>query len=208
MSIEPALLVARAQRVLAVPASVTLSLNGDKLVGTGSAPASWVAHAESLAPAIAGIGSVDFSRVSPGLPAELGAIVSDVESAHAFFAAGSDSLDAAALATTASVAKKIEALVASAAANHYDVTVGVVGRADPSGAETDNLSLSRRRALTVRERLVSLGVRPSRLTADGVGSNDPLTADSPAERARLNRSASFVVRAQPTASVNGAERSR
>jgi outer membrane protein OmpA-like peptidoglycan-associated protein len=146
--------------------------------------------------------------VSPGLPTELGEIVSEVERAHAFFAAGSDSLDATALATVASVAKKIEALIASAAANRYDIVVGVVGRADPTGAETNNLALSRRRALTVRERLVSLGVRPSRLTVDAVGSNDPISADSPAERARLNRSASFVVRAQPTASDNGAERAR
>ena len=208
LSTEPALLVARARRVLSAPASVTLSLNGDHLVGAGRAPASWVARAESLAPAIAGIGAVDFSRVSPGLPAELGTIVGEVESTHVFFAAGSDSLDSAALTATASVAKKIEALIAAAAANRYDVSVGVVGRADPSGAETNNLSLSRRRALAVRERLVSLGIRPARLTSNAVGSNDPLTADSPAEHARLNRSASFVVRAQPAASGSGAERSR
>jgi hypothetical protein len=194
--------------VLTSPDDVTLSVNGDTLVGAGRAPASWIARAEALAPALVGIGSVDFSRVSPGLPAELGEIVSEVERAHAFFTAGSDSLDAAALATTAAVAKKIEALIASAAANHYDIVVGVVGRADPTGAETDNLALSRRRAVTVRERLVSLGVRPSRITVDAVGSNDPISADSPAERARLNRSASFVVRAQPSASVSGAERAR
>jgi OOP family OmpA-OmpF porin len=208
VSTEPALLLARARRVLTSPDDVTLSVNGDTLVGAGRAPASWIARAEALAPALVGIGSVDFSRVSPGLPAELGEIVSEVERAHAFFTAGSDSLDAAALATTAAVAKKIEALIASAAANHYDIVVGVVGRADPTGAETDNLALSRRRAVTVRERLVSLGVRPSRITVDAVGSNDPISADSPAERARLNRSASFVVRAQPSASVSGAERAR
>jgi outer membrane protein OmpA-like peptidoglycan-associated protein len=208
VSTEPALLLARARRVLTAPDDVTLSVNGDSLVVAGRAPASWIARAEALAPALAGIGSVDFSRVSPGLPAELDQIVSEVEHAHAFFAAGSDSLDAAALATVASVAKKIEALVASAAANRYDVVVEVVGRADPTGTETDNLALSRRRARTVRERLVSLGVRPSRITAAAVGSNDPITADSPAERARLNRSASFVVRARPSASINGAERTR
>ena len=62
--------------------------------------------------------------------------------------------------------------------------------------------------LAVRDRLVSLGIDSSRLTIDASGSNDPLPADSPAERARLNRSASFVVRAQPSARAGGTERVR
>ena len=208
VSSEPALLLARARRVLAPPPGVTLSLKGDSLIGTGRAPAFWIVRADALAPALAGIGAVDLSRVSPGLPAELEAIASDVEGAHVFFAAGSDALDGAAVTTTASLAKKLEALIASAATNRYDVVVGIVGRADPTGAESDNLALSRRRALAVRDRLMSLGIAATRLTSDAVGSNDPLTADSPAERARLNRSASFAVRAQPSASFNGAERAR
>jgi outer membrane protein OmpA-like peptidoglycan-associated protein len=84
----------------------------------------------------------------------------------------------------------------------------IVGRADPTGAETNNLALSRRRATVVRDRLVGLGIPAAQVVADATGSNDPLPADSPAERARLNRSASFVVRAQPAAQVNGAERVR
>jgi len=43
---------------------------------------------------------------------------------------------------------------------------------------------------------------------DAAGSNDPLPADVPAEFARLNRSASFVVRAQPAARGGGTERAR
>jgi outer membrane protein OmpA-like peptidoglycan-associated protein len=208
VSAEPALLLARARRVLSPPGSVTLALDGDRLIAAGRAPAFWIVRAETLAPALAGIGSVDFSRVSPGLPAEMETIAGEIERSHAFFAAGSDSLDRLALAATTVIATKLTSLFSSAATNRYDVTLRLVGRADPSGAETNNLALSRRRALSVRNRLVSLGIAAARLSVDAIGSNDPLLADSPAERARLNRSVSFVVRAQPSASANGAERSR
>jgi OOP family OmpA-OmpF porin len=206
VSTEPALLLARARRVLAPPGGVTLLLHGDTLVASGRAPAFWIVRAEGIAPALPGIGAVNFSGVTPGLPAEMETIATSIEAQHVLFAAGSDVLDAAGLASITTTAAKIQQIITSAAANHYDVNIHVVGRADPSGTETDNLALSRRRASVVRDRLVALGVVASRLTVDAVGSNDPLPADAPAERARLNRSASFVVQARPNAVATGAER--
>ena len=88
----------------------------------------------------------------------------------------------------------------------YDVALLIVGRTDATGYESKNVSLSRQRALAVRDRLVSLGVAPKQITIDAAGSNDPLPADSPAEQARLNRSVSFVVQARPSAP--GTERVR
>jgi OOP family OmpA-OmpF porin len=208
VSTEPTLLLARARRVLAPPPGVVLSLKGDSLVATGRAPALWIGRAEAVAPAIAGVGSVDLTHVSPGLPADMEPIASRIENAHALFAAGSDSLDRSAVAAVAAVAGQLDTLVAAARRNRFEVSLVIVGRADATGSEPDNLTLSRRRALAVREHLISLGVAPARLAFDATGSNDPLRADSPAERARLNRSASFVVRAQPSASVSGAERTR
>jgi outer membrane protein OmpA-like peptidoglycan-associated protein len=135
-------------------------------------------------------------------------IAADIERLHALFAAGSDALDQPALNAIATAAAKFRELVAAAAANRYDVSLQIVGRADPTGAETDNLTLSRRRAVAVRDRLVSLGINASRLTVDASGSNDPLPATTAAERARVNRSASFAIRAQPSRTANAAERAR
>jgi outer membrane protein OmpA-like peptidoglycan-associated protein len=144
--------------------------------------------------------------VSTGLPADMEPLASGIERARVLFAAGSDSLDQSALMVAATVAAKLDTLVGAARRNRYDVALVIVGRADATGSERDNLTLSRRRALAVRQHLISLGMAPARLAFDATGSNDPLPADSPADRARLNRSASFVVRAQPAASSNGAER--
>ena len=206
VSTEPALLLARARRVLAPPAGVTLSLRGDTLTASGRAPSFWIVRAEAIAPALAGIGAVNFNGVAPGLPAEMEAIVTAIEAQHVLFTAGSDALDASAIATIKTTAARVQQIIASAATNHYDVTIHVVGRADPSGTETDNLALSRRRAIAVRDRLAALGDAVTPLTIDAVGSNDPLPADSPAERARLNRSTSFVIQARPNAAARGAER--
>jgi OOP family OmpA-OmpF porin len=208
VSTEPALVIARARRILAPPGGVTLSLQNDTLTAAGRAPAFWIVRAEALAPALPGVGAVDLSHVSPGLPANMESIAADIEHMHALFAAGSDVLDATALATITTIATRFQQLVQAANGNRYDVSMHVVGRADPTGAESDNLALSRRRATAVRDRLASFGVEANRLTVDATGSNDPLPADTPAERARINRSASFSIQAQPSRSANAPERAR
>ena len=206
VSTEPALLLARARHVLAPPGGITLSLKGDTLVASGRAPAFWIIRADGLAPALAGVGAVDLSHVTPGLPASMEPIAAEIESQRTLFAAGSDALDQRAVSSIATVAAKLRELVKAADANRYDLTIQVVGRADPTGTEKDNLALSRRRAAVVRDRLVSLGINASRLSIDASGSGDPIPADASAERARLNRSASFTIRAQP--SPTAAERQR
>jgi len=208
VSTEPALLLARARHVLAPPGGITLSLKGDTLVASGRAPAFWIIRADGLAPALAGVGAVDLSHVTPGLPASMEPIAAEIESQRTLFAAGSDALDQRAVSSIATVAAKLRELVKAADANRYDLTIQVVGRADPTGTEKDNLALSRRRAAVVRDRLVSLGINASRLSIDASGSGDPIPADAPAERARLNRSASFTIRAQPSLNANVAERQR
>jgi outer membrane protein OmpA-like peptidoglycan-associated protein len=209
VSTEPAILLARARRVLAPPGGVTLSLDGDVLVATGRAPAFWIVRAESVAPALAGVGSVDLTRVSPGLPADMESLASAIERRHVLFAAGAETLDEAALATTVTLASQFTDIAAAARTHRYQVALQIVGRADPTGTERDNLALSRRRASAVRDRLIALGIAPTQLTVDATGSSDPLPADSPAEHARLNRSASFVVQARPLAAPTSAsERER
>lgn len=208
ISTEPALVLARARRVLAPPGGVTLKVDGDVLVVEGRAPAVWILRAESLAPALAGVGAVDLSRMTPGLPADMEPLASAIERRHVLFAPGSDVLDEAALATTVTIASQFADIVSAARTHRLGIALQVVGRADPTGTERDNLALSRRRASAVRDRLIALGVAATQLTVHATGSSDPLPADSPAEHARLNRSASFAVQARPAVPTTGSERER
>jgi outer membrane protein OmpA-like peptidoglycan-associated protein len=56
-----------------------------------------------------------------------------------------------------------------------DIKVRVEGHTDAVGAPDYNISLSERRALSVAEYLVKLGIEPSRLVLVGKGMTEPLT---------------------------------
>jgi len=208
VSTEPALVLARARRVLAPPAGVTLRVSGDSLVATGRASEAWIARAATVAPALPGIVSVDVSRVQLGLPAELDSLRAAIEETRALFDVGSGVIGEAARATMSTVSDRVRALADAARRHGYTVTVQLVGRTDPSGSANENLALSRRRAVAVRDHLVSLGVSAAILEATATGSGSPLTASTSADQARINRSVSFVVRATPLPGSQGAERAR
>ncbi len=211
VSTEPALALERARRLLAPPGGVQLELVGDAIVARGRAPEAWIARASTLAPALAGFSSVDLSGVEPGLPADMDSLRVAIEGVRALFSVGSNALDSTARGEIAAAAERVKALLAAAGRHHYDVTLQVVGRTDPSGSESGNLALSRRRAVAVRDFLASLGVSATLLEPNASGSTNPLPASGPIDRARINRSVTFAVRARPSPGGNtprGAERVR
>jgi OOP family OmpA-OmpF porin len=69
-----------------------------------------------------------------------------------------------------------------------DKTIALVGHTDAEGPLAANIAVSRKRAQSVADRLVSLhGVNPSQLTADGVGYLSPLSSNLTPEGRSLNR---------------------
>lgn len=208
VSTEPALVLSRARRVLAPPAGVMLRVSGDSLIASGRAPDAWIARVATVAPALPGIVSVDVSRVQPGLPADMDSLRVAIEGMRALFGVGSGVIDDAARTTMSTVSDRVRALADAARRHRYDVKVQLVGRTDPSGSANENLSLSRRRAVSVRDHLVSLGVSGAMLEPTATGSASPLLASTSADQARINRSVSFVVLATSVPGSRGAERAR
>ena len=206
ISAEPALVLERARRALSPPTGVTLALSGSTIVATGRAPAAWIERTAGAALAVPGVDSIDVSRVTPGLPADMEAHRSAIEGTRVLFAVSSVALDDGARSVTSQVAARFADLLAAARRNGYSVTLQLVGRADPSGTEQGNMNLSRQRASAVRGAITSLGVPTAATEVVAIGSTDPLPETTPAERARLNRSVTFVVRASRgarTGSVGG-----
>jgi outer membrane protein OmpA-like peptidoglycan-associated protein len=74
------------------------------------------------------------------------------------------------------------------------VTVEIAGHTDRRGSEERNLTLSQRRAETVRGYLIDKGVASGMLTAVGHGSRNPMADDSTAQGMRRNRRIEFEVR--------------
>lgn len=75
-------------------------------------------------------------------------------------------------------------------------TVSIIGYTDNTGSDAVNIPLSRDRAMSVRDYLVSRGVAANRIMAEGRGSSEPVvTNDTPANRAKNRRVEIYVAEA-------------
>ncbi|GAA4313238.1 OmpA family protein [Compostibacter hankyongensis] len=82
--------------------------------------------------------------------------------------------------------------IASVLREHKDLHIKITGHTDSDGEEAHNLTLSRNRALAVKNILVNtFGIRASRLSTDGRGESDPVADNSTAEGKAKNRRVEF-----------------
>jgi OOP family OmpA-OmpF porin len=198
LSMEPELILARARRTLAAPGTVQLSLSGDTLAARGTAPLPWVAASASLG-APPGAAHLDLSKVDALLPDRLAGLERAIEGSRVLFPAGSAALSRGAGEAVRALAEAFRGLAAGVAGTGYRVNLELIGRADTTGTESANQALSRMRVDVVRARLVSHGLPADGLNATGIGTSLPLPASDETERARINRSVSFIVHLQPAA---------
>ncbi|MGH7515270.1 MAG: OmpA family protein [Gemmatimonadales bacterium] len=192
LSLQPDMVLARARRSLAPPASVALSLASDTLRLAGSAALPWVIAAgrASLPP---GVTALDLSGVTPEIPADLAQLVREIEGQRVLFDIGSAQLGSEARGVIGRVATALQRLDAGVALIGARATLELIGRTDPTGSDSANQTLSRARAETVVAALAARGVPTGAARVSGLGTSRPLTESSPDERARINRSVSFGV---------------
>ena len=89
------------------------------------------------------------------------------------------------------------AAVADYLKGNPQAAVRVEGNCDERGTEEYNRSLGERRALAVRERLVGLGIDPSRVDTLSYGEDRPADPGHSEEAWRQNRRAEFVLLTPP-----------
>jgi OOP family OmpA-OmpF porin len=194
VSFEPSLVLARANRTLDPPASVTLALGGDTLFAGGSATPEWIAglvRSSSLPP---GVIAVDVSGVTEILPPELAELKDEVEQHRVEFAIGSVALDATARGVLDEVATAFQRLRNVADERNYAAALNIVGRTDTTGSNETNRLLSQQRADGARSILAGRGIPGVSINAVGIGTSDPLSSTTTLDHARINRSVSFLVR--------------
>ena len=190
ISLDSAMVVARARRTLAAPASATTVLAGDTLRVAGSATTDWLRTLRD-APAIGGVEHVDASAVRPVLPARIGDMRRRLEATRILFDAGSARVTDAEAAKLRALAESMRRMADSVAAIDASMRVELVGRTDPTGTDATNQSLATLRVDAVVRRLVSSGVPGALLEGRPVATTQPLPAADAAEQARINRSVSF-----------------
>ena len=83
----------------------------------------------------------------------------------------------------------------AAVLNRYDQSVvDIIGHADSDGADDYNLNLSRQRASSVAQYLVSRNVLADRLYVDGRGESAPIASNATAEGKAQNRRVEILIR--------------
>ena len=165
---------------------VSLVYNGNTITLKGAVPTA--AAGQRLAAIAESYSTTPISNletnfvVDPRVPTSTGVRVIDADSVR--FAEGSSDITpdyAPTLARVITILKAIPALTAL-----------VIGHSDSTGDPSSNLTLSYARATSVVQYLVTQGIDASRLTAQGVGSANPLTQQTDAAGLALNRRTEFI----------------
>jgi len=137
---------------------------------------------------------VDPDTMEVESPAGGGPLVdlSHMRSNAEFFAANTVYFDFDRSTVKPSESSKIEAVGQHLMANPRHA-VRVEGHCDERGTEGYNLALGERRALSIREYLVNLGVPSTRIDTISYGESDPVDPSSNEEAWRRNRRGEFVL---------------
>jgi OOP family OmpA-OmpF porin len=206
LSFDPAIVVQRARRALEAPRSVDLILSVDTLTARGAAPAEWIGRTLATAPSPTGVAHLDLSQLSPEFPPEITQFKDLVEGERIRFNIGSAALLPAAWDQLRRIRDAIEELQVQAGSLFYHTDIELLGRTDSTGSNETNRVLSQLRADAVVGALVSLGVLEEIMQPMGIGTSEPVVADSPDTAAQENRSVSFVVRLTPAGTREGERR--
>lgn len=81
---------------------------------------------------------------------------------------------------------------------HPDRTVTIEGHTDSVGSESSNLSLSERRAASVKSYLVKQGVAASRVTSTGMGEGTPVADNGSVTGRQQNRRVEVIIATTPS----------
>lgn len=79
--------------------------------------------------------------------------------------------------------------------DYADTNISIFGYTDSDGTDEYNLKLSRERAASVRDYLISKGIAASRFTTTGMGEADPIATNETADGKSQNRRVEFAITA-------------
>ncbi len=192
VSLDSAVVVARARAAWRLPGSSRVALSGSTLHVSGPVPLLAIGFMQraSLPP---GVTHVTMDSLSIVLPAHLDSLRTSLLADRVLFANGESSVDAATSAQIRRTAQLISVFSDSIMANSADIVVTLLGRTDATGTRERNASLAQWRIDRVRAILAGAGVRAVHLRELALATARPLDAPDSAQRARINRSVSYEI---------------
>jgi outer membrane protein OmpA-like peptidoglycan-associated protein len=189
-ALEPHFVQRRVRELLRPPPGVTLALADGVLTATGLAPVEWIRDSVRLAPLVPGVTRYDSG---PLLDSSISALAGELSRDMVLFVRGSTAFEPGGDQVLAAQLDRIRTLDELARLSDRKYEIKVLGHADNDGTPEINERLSVSRAEIVRAAIQ--GIRPQRLTvsAQGLGSRDPLTRSTTEADKRANRRASIQI---------------
>jgi len=193
-SLDDQIVTERATSLLAPPAGVALRERAGTLAASGIASSAWMDRFYERAPLIAGVLSVDTTKLR-------NSEIASLESTVLTFPRGRSELDSGQQDVVARTARDLSAVRQYADHTSQQATVWIIGHTDSSGVESTNQVLSNQRAAAITVILVRDGVPKGVLIPRGVGTAQPLRTDPSEEAQHLNRSVTFRVKLSPVSAA-------
>lgn len=182
ISLDPALVRRRAERVLDLPSTASVAFDDGTLRAFGVAPRAWIEEARSRAETLPGVDAYDERELrSQESLDELRSAALALEEASFVFDLGQHHLLDQQRMLDRAARHAAAALVAARDAK-LPACIEVIGGADATGTAEQNAEISARRALSVADGLVARGLDPARVRSLGAGT---LSADPSARRVNL-----------------------
>ena len=145
-ALEPSLVLARAERAIKPPPTVTLRYSDGVLSAAGSASPEWIDAASRVAPALPGVTRFDAADVGE---AAVRALIGDIGQRAPVFVKGSVNFTAAGEQLMREQVARLRSLEAIGRVLDRRFEVALVGQADADGLPDANLPLSEQRASRV-----------------------------------------------------------
>ena len=189
-ALHPTLVIARARQLLAPPAEVSLQLQKDVLVASGTAPIDWIDTSLRIAPVIPGVTRLDAGAL---IDSSVDALGRSIEAAIPMFIKGSTDFILGGEQIVHAQLGRLTSLDALGRVAKRQFTVELIGEADADGPPALNLPLSERRAARVLSMLQAQPLEHVTFTAVGIGSREKADPAAGEEKKQRNRRVSFRI---------------
>jgi outer membrane protein OmpA-like peptidoglycan-associated protein len=191
-ALDPQFILTRARALLQPPDTVTLVMEGETLVASGTASEDWGQESRRIAPFIPGVTKYEDKTVRTISMTQL---IADIEHVVILFASNSSVIDPVETGKVPALISALRDLDSMAARSQQQVTVECRGSVDATGSELTNQPLRKARAQAVC----------SILGESRIGSATTLTTGTTSIRRPENqaaaRSVSFAVAVHPSSSA-------
>ncbi|MFH7030988.1 MAG: OmpA family protein [Heteroscytonema crispum UTEX LB 1556] len=201
LSFEPQFIVKRAEELLKPPKTVSLQVDEHGILyATGSAPRQWIVETRKIARFIPGVTQLQDKNLMILELSQLKLYKTQIEQEMLFFLEGTTELLPGEEKKLKNLVPKVQNLLYAAKYLGKNVRIKIIGHANTTGTQQQNMILSNNRAKKILSYLNFQGINTTDFSVNGVGSSQPLRSQVKQEDKQVNRRVSFQVYLTDTSS--------